>query len=64
MESRFAGTPDEAVTEADLIHPVLETLGWEETLPQQTTSGRGRVDVPDVLLFPDAAAKSAAPFEA
>jgi hypothetical protein len=57
------GTPNEAATEKDLIWPVLEALGWEDFLPQQTTSGRGRLDVPDVLLFADQAAKRAAQAE-
>jgi hypothetical protein len=58
-----AGTPNEAVTEKDLIWPVLEALGWDALLPQQTTSGHGRLDVPDVLLFADQAAKQAAQAE-
>jgi len=58
-----SGTPNEAVTEKDLIWPVLEALGWEQQLPQQTTSGRGRLDVPDVLLFADEDAKKAAQAE-
>lgn len=52
-----SGTPNEATTEQDLIYPTLEALGWSHYLPQQTTSGRGRRDVPDLLLFPDEAAK-------
>jgi hypothetical protein len=55
-----AGSPNEATTEQDLIYPVLEALGWEHFLPQQTTSGFGRTDVPDLLLFADEAAKHAA----
>ncbi len=50
---------NEAVTETEIIFPVLEALGWA-SLPQQTASGKGRQDVPDVLLFVDAAAKQAA----
>lgn len=57
------GTPNEAVTESDLIWPVLEILGWKHYLPQQTTSGRGRLDVPDILLFADEEAKRAAQAE-
>ena len=34
--------PNEAETEKDLIWPVLETLGWTETLPQQNLSVDGR----------------------
>ena len=50
---------NEAVTETEIIFPVLEALGWAY-LPQQTASGKGRQDVPDVLLFADAAAKQVA----
>ncbi|MDS4042892.1 MAG: restriction endonuclease [Candidatus Competibacter sp.] len=50
---------NEAVTETEIIFPVLEALGWA-CLPQQTASGKGRQDVPDVLLFADAATKQAA----
>ena len=57
------GTPNEATTEQDLIYPILEALGWNHYLPQQTTSGHGRTDVPDLLLFPDEAAKHAAQAE-
>ena len=57
---RFAGrqAPNEAVTEQDLIRPVLELLGWTDYLPQQGAAG-GQ-DVPDHLLFADAAAKARA----
>ena len=56
----FAGrqAPNEAVTEQDLIRPVLELLGWTDYLPQQGAAG-GQ-DVPDHLLFADAAAKARA----
>ena len=50
---------NEAVTETEIVFKVLEALGWA-SLPQQTASGKGRQDVPDVLLFADAAAKQAA----
>ncbi|MFO7640501.1 MAG: restriction endonuclease, partial [Candidatus Competibacteraceae bacterium] len=50
---------NEAVTETEIIFPVLEALGWA-SLPQQTASGKGRQDVADVLLFADATAKQAA----
>ena len=52
-----SGTPNEATTEQDLIEPLLAALGWTDYLPQQTTSGHGRTDVPDYLLFPGHAAK-------
>ena len=50
--------PNEAVTEHDLIRPVLELLGWSDYLPQQAAAGHE--DVPDHLLFADAAAKARA----
>ncbi len=56
-EFPVSGTPNEATTEQDLIEPMLAALGWNDYLPQQTTSGHGRTDVPDYLLFPGAAAK-------
>jgi len=55
-----ASDPNEATTEKDLIWPVLEALGWTEYLTQQNLSGKGRVDVPDGLLFIDDEAKAAA----
>lgn len=51
---------DEAVTETQLILPVLDALGWHDSLPQQTTAKRGRTDVPDILLFGSAEDKAAA----
>ena len=50
--------PNEAVTEQDLIRPVLELLGWTDYLPQQAT--RLHEDVPDHLLFQDADSKARA----
>ncbi len=50
--------PNEAVTEQDLIRPVLELLGWTDYLPQQGAAGNQ--DVPDHLLFADAASKARA----
>ncbi|MBA3811309.1 MAG: hypothetical protein H0X27_06640, partial [Caulobacteraceae bacterium] len=48
--------PNEAETEAGLIFPALEeVLGWADWLPQQNQSAAGRLDVPDALLFADAA---------
>ena len=47
--------PNEAVTEHALIRPVMELLGWSEYLPQQAAAGHE--DVPDHLLFADAATK-------
>ena len=50
--------PNEAVTEHALIRPIMELLGWSEYLPQQAAAGHE--DVPDHLLFADAAAKARA----
>ena len=50
--------PNEAVTEQELIRPVLEVLGWTDYLPQQGASRNE--DIPDLLLFPDADAKERA----
>ena len=47
---------NEAQTERELIEPLLALLGWEH-LPQINLSESGREDVPDFLLFADAAAK-------
>ncbi len=52
--------PNEATTESDLIWPILKLLGWSDYLTQQNLSASGRVDVPDGLLFIDAAAKASA----
>ena len=53
--------PNEAVTEQDLIRPVLELLGWTDYLPQQGTAGQE--DIPDHLLFSDAGSKERATAE-
>lgn len=50
---------NEAQTEAELITPVLQALGWH-LLPQQQTNARGRSDVPDALLFTSAEPRQAA----
>ena len=50
--------PNEAVTEQELIRPVLELLGWTDYLPQQGVSRNE--DIPDLLLFPDAQSKGQA----
>ncbi len=47
--------PNEAVTEQELIRPILELLGWTDYLPQQGASRNE--DIPDLLLFPDVDAK-------
>ena len=56
----IAGSPNESQTEDDLIWPVLAQLGWTASLRQQNLSAHGREDVPDGLLFRDAAAKDRA----
>lgn len=53
-------TPNESQTEDDLIWKVLASLGWDEFLRQQNLSVKGRTDIPDGLLFPDAEAKDKA----
>ncbi len=55
---RFSESPNEAVTEQELVRPVLEMLGWADYLPQQ--GGARNEDIPDLLLFPDAASKARA----
>ena len=53
--------PNEAATEQDLIRPVLALLGWADYLPQQSVARNE--DIPDHLLFADAAAKQQAAAE-
>ena len=53
-------TPNETVTEQDLIWPILEALGWTASLRAQNMSRRGREDVPDGVLFMDADTKKRA----
>ena len=53
--------PNEAATEQDLIRPVLALLGWADYLPQQGVARNE--DIPDHLLFADAAAKQQAAAE-
>ena len=50
--------PNEAVTEQELIRPVLKLLGWTDYLPQQ--GANRNEDVPDFLLFSDPEAKERA----
>ena len=50
--------PNEAVTEQELIRPVLELLGWADYLPQQGAARNE--DIPDLLMFPDGASKERA----
>ena len=50
--------PNEAVTEQQLIIPILEAIGWDHYMPQQ--GAQRNEDIPDHLLFHDAAAKETA----
>ena len=50
--------PNEAVTEQELIRPVLELLGWTDYLPQQGAARNE--DIPDLLLFAGADSKARA----
>ena len=50
--------PNEALTEQDLVRPVLESLGWADYLPQQGAARNE--DIPDHVLFADAASKDRA----
>jgi Eco57I restriction-modification methylase len=66
LERVFAGLDansvrNEAQTEQLLIEPLLLALGWGDGyLPQVNLSAKRREDVPDILLFPDTAARDAA----
>lgn len=51
---------NESQTEDDFIWPVLDALGWKDSLRQQNLTVTSRDDVPDGLLFADADAKAAA----
>ena len=51
-------SPNEAVTEQEIIRPVLDLLGWADYLPQQGSSGNE--DIPDHLLFADPESKERA----
>ena len=51
-------SPNEAVTEQELIRPVLELLGWDDYLPQQGAARNE--DIPDLLLFAGADSKTRA----
>ncbi len=53
--------PNEAVTEQELIRPVLQLLGWVDYLPQQGSAGKE--DIPDHLLFADSESKDRATAE-
>jgi len=51
---------NEALTEQELIEPILAALGWDAFLPQQKAAMTGRADVPDYLLLADQGTKSRA----
>ena len=51
-------SPNESVTEQDLIRPVLGMLGWVHSLPQQGAARNE--DIPDHLLFADTESKARA----
>ncbi len=53
--------PNEAVTEQELIRPVLQLLGWVDYLPQQGSAGKE--DIPDHLLLADSESKDRATAE-
>jgi len=54
-------TLNEGQTEDELIEPVIDLLGWRDAwISQVNLSESGREDVPDFLLFADAAAKDRA----
>jgi hypothetical protein len=50
----------ESQTEDDLIWPILNRIGWVDSLRQQNLAAKGRDDVPDGLLFANAEAKALA----
>ena len=50
--------PNEAVTEQDLVRPILEALGWAGYLPQQ--GSQRNEDIADHLLFADTESKARA----
>ncbi|MDE0511990.1 MAG: restriction endonuclease [Gammaproteobacteria bacterium] len=50
----YFNNPNEAVTEKELICPMLDALGWTDYLPQQGSTRKE--DIPDHLLFADAEA--------
>ena len=50
--------PNESQTEQDLIRPLLQLLGWTDDLSQAAFSGGE--NIPDLLLFRDAEAKTRA----
>ena len=51
-------SPNESLTEQDLVRPALDLLGWTDYLPQQGTERNE--DIPDHLLLADADSKARA----
>ena len=63
IQSIFAQTatfvdPNEATTEQELIVPILNALGWNDHLPQRSSTGKD--NIPDLLLYLDSDAKERA----
>ena len=58
FESRAA--PSEGNTERDLIDKILPLLGWADFTVQEKANDKGRLDVPDYLLYLDSEAKKTA----
>lgn len=52
--------PSESNTELDLIAKILPLLGWNDFTVQEKANDRGRLDVPDYLLYLTPLAKQAA----
>ncbi|MCA3698905.1 MAG: restriction endonuclease, partial [Brevundimonas sp.] len=59
-EAADVGRDLDLETDAVGGEPVLDALGWKDSLRQQNLTVTGRDDVPDGLLFEDAAAKATA----
>jgi hypothetical protein len=58
FETRTA--PSEGNTERDLIDKILPLLGWDHFTVQEKANDKGRLDVPDYLLYLTPEAKQAA----
>jgi hypothetical protein len=56
----YSKNPNETRTEDDVIWPVLESLGWHWHARQVSLSPKGRIAIPDGLLFGDESAKKQA----
>lgn len=53
-----AKEPNEALTEQELILPVMHALGWQHYIPQQGTDRNQ--DIPDLILYPNSQSKAEA----